>query len=173
MVFGKQSRQGYESNRRHADGVRVENIPGITTLAVLEKIQSLMKEQQCDPEQFKGRIIFMSMYSDIAWGEKEIKKDVNTIHRQLRIMLANSIAVIGLSWSLDQKRNGTELTLTNPTDHGINLQRTWWQISQDLVIQYFVPPVPLREENYGAKEVARSQYTPMVVMKTSSCFSAQ
>ena len=28
MVFGKQSLQGYESNRRNADGVRVENIPG-------------------------------------------------------------------------------------------------------------------------------------------------
>ena len=27
MVFGKQWLQGYESNRRHADGVRVENIP--------------------------------------------------------------------------------------------------------------------------------------------------
>ena len=29
-----------------------------------------------------------------------------------------------------------------------------------------------REENYEAKEEARSQYTYMVVMKTSSCFSA-
>ena len=27
MVVGKQSLQGYESNRRNADGVRVENIP--------------------------------------------------------------------------------------------------------------------------------------------------
>ena len=41
--------------------------------------------------------------------ENEIKKDVNTIHRQLRIMLVNFFAGIGLSWSLDQKRNGTEL----------------------------------------------------------------
>ena len=48
--------------------------------------------------------------------QKETRKDVNTIHRQLQIMLA----VIGLSWGLDQKRRGTELTLTNPADHGIN-----------------------------------------------------
>ena len=27
MVFGKQSLQGFQSNRRYADGVRVENIP--------------------------------------------------------------------------------------------------------------------------------------------------
>ena len=55
--------------------------------------------------------------------KKETKKDVNTIHRQLRIMLENSLAVIGLSWGLDQKRNGTELTLTDLTDHGTNQQR--------------------------------------------------
>ena len=35
------------------------------------------------------------------------------------------------------------------------------------VIQYFVRTVPLREENYEAKEEARSQYTSMVVMKAS------
>ena len=74
-------------------------------------------------------------------------------------MLADFLAVIGLSWGLDQKRSGTERTLTDVTDHGINQRKTWWQISQDPVIQYFVPPVPLREENYEAKEEERSQYT--------------
>ena len=41
--------------------------PGITTLGVLEKIQSLMRDLQCEPEHLKDRIIFMSMYNDIAW----------------------------------------------------------------------------------------------------------
>ena len=71
------------------------------------------------------------------------------------------------------RKNGAELTLTNPTDHGINLQRICWQISQDPVIQYFVPPVLLRKDNYEAKQEAKSQHTSMVVMNTSSCFSAQ
>ena len=74
MVFGKQSLQGYESNRRHADGVRVENIPRITTLGLLEMIQSLMRDLQCEPEPFNDRIIFMSMYNDIAWQEKGSKE---------------------------------------------------------------------------------------------------
>ena len=82
-----------------------------------------MTDLQCEPENFNDRIIFMSMYNDIARGEKETQKDVNTIHRQLRITLANSLAVVGLSWSLDQKRNGAEPTLTNPTDPGTKLQR--------------------------------------------------
>ena len=70
MVFGKQSLQGNVSNRRYADGVRVENIPGIMTFGLLEKIQSLMRDLQCEPEHFNDRIIFMSMYNDIAWREK-------------------------------------------------------------------------------------------------------
>ena len=122
---------------------------GITTLGLFEKIQSLMRDLQCELEHFKDRIIFTSMYNDIE--QKEAEKDVNTIHRQLPIMLADSLAVTGLSWGVDQKRNSTELTLTNPTDHGIHLKRISWQISQDPVIQYFVLPVPLREENYEAK----------------------
>ena len=69
MVLGK-SLQGYESNRRHADGVGVENIPGITTMGFLEKIQSLMRDIQCEPEHFKDRIIFMSMYNNIVHRRK-------------------------------------------------------------------------------------------------------
>ena len=41
--------------------------PGITTLGLLEKIQSLMRDLQCEPEHFTDRNIFMSMYNDIEW----------------------------------------------------------------------------------------------------------
>ena len=94
---------------------------------------------------------------------------MNTIHRQLLNMFAKSLAVIGLSWGLDERKNGTEPTPTNQMDPGIEGQNKCRQISLDPVIQYFVPPVLLREEKYEAK----SQYTSLVVMKTSSCFSAQ
>ena len=40
--------------------------PGIELLDLLVKIQSLMRDLQCEPEHFKDRIIFMSMYNDIA-----------------------------------------------------------------------------------------------------------
>ena len=58
-------------------------------------------------------------------GEKKeiIQKDVNTIHRLLRNVLVNPITAIGLSWSFDQKRHGTDLTLINPTDLGTKVQR--------------------------------------------------
>ena len=44
--------------------------PGLTTLGLLEKIQNLMKDPQCESEQVNDRIIFMSMYNDIVWREE-------------------------------------------------------------------------------------------------------
>ena len=47
-----------------------KNVPGFTTLGILEEIQNLMTELQCEPEHFKGRITFLSMYNDIVWRER-------------------------------------------------------------------------------------------------------
>ena len=41
--------------------------PGFTTVAILNEIQQMMGELQCEPENFMGRIIFMSMFDDIVW----------------------------------------------------------------------------------------------------------
>ena len=43
-------------------------------------------------------------------------KSVNIIQVQLRNMFADFRAVVGHSWDLDQKRNGTELTLINTAE---------------------------------------------------------
>ena len=44
---------------------------GFTPLSLLEETQKFMKDVQCEPEQFKDRIIFMSMFNDMVWGEQE------------------------------------------------------------------------------------------------------
>ena len=41
-----------------------------------DMIQNMMTEIKCEPEQFTGRIIFMSVYNDIVWGKKETKNCV-------------------------------------------------------------------------------------------------
>ena len=53
----------------------MENFPGIMTLGLLEKIQSLMRDLQCEPEHFKDRIIFMSIHDDI--------KVLSAIHQEV------------------------------------------------------------------------------------------
>ena len=47
-----------------------QNFPGFTTLQFLADIQNMMTETQCEPEQFQGRIIFMSMYNYVVWRQK-------------------------------------------------------------------------------------------------------
>ena len=44
--------------------------PGFTTLQLIDKVHEFMIKMG-DPSQFKGRIIFMSMFSDIIWKNKD------------------------------------------------------------------------------------------------------
>ena len=41
--------------------------PGFTTLQLCNKVQEFMSKMSDQPEEFKGRIIFMSMFNDISW----------------------------------------------------------------------------------------------------------
>ena len=66
----------YLENRYLKDLNRIDGEPmefewtiwlGFTTLGILEEIQKFMTELQCEPEQFKDRIFFMSMFNDNVW----------------------------------------------------------------------------------------------------------
>ena len=48
----------------------MEKLPRYTTLQVLAEIQNMMTEIKCEPEQFHGRIIFMSMFNDVVWRQQ-------------------------------------------------------------------------------------------------------
>ena len=65
----------------------------------------------------------MSMYNDIAYGEKETHKSVFRILLQMRSALTYSLAVVGLSWDLDQKRNDTGPIVINRTEIWTELQK--------------------------------------------------
>ena len=47
-----------------------KNFPGFTTMGILNQIQQMMGELQCEPENFTGNIIFISMFNDIVWDTK-------------------------------------------------------------------------------------------------------
>ena len=87
-------------------------------MQILAEIQKMMTEMKCEPEQFQGRIIFMSMFYDIVWEKKETEKLVLRILLWLQIMLENSLKDIGRFLGLDQKRIGAELTYTNQMENG-------------------------------------------------------
>ena len=73
----------YSENNHFKDMNRIDGMPtefewkkfsGITALGLLEKIPKIMTDLQCEPEHFKGRIIFTSMFNDIVWDAKGNKE---------------------------------------------------------------------------------------------------
>ena len=56
--------------------------------------------------------------------QKEMQRHVKIILVQLRMMLADFLAVIGHSWDPDQKRNDTELSLRSLMGSGIKQLKT-------------------------------------------------
>ena len=48
--------------------------PGFTTLQLINKVQEFMTKMG-DPSQFKGRIIFMSMFDDIMWRSEDNERE--------------------------------------------------------------------------------------------------
>ena len=47
-----------------------KNFLGFTSVGILNQIQQMMGELQREPENFTSRIIFTSMFNDIAWDAK-------------------------------------------------------------------------------------------------------
>ena len=118
------SENNYFNELNRIDGKPMEFewkiFPGFTTAGILNEIQKMMGELQCDPAEFKGKIIFMSMFNDII---RDMKKYVKKIQKVLENTLVDSLAVNGLSWGLDHKRSGTELTMTYKVDLGVERRR--------------------------------------------------
>ena len=50
--------------------------PGFTTLQLCNRVQEFMSKMS-DPSEFKGRIIFMSMFNDISWGSEDNERECN------------------------------------------------------------------------------------------------
>ena len=75
----KSKNQSYSDNNyfrelNRIDGQPMEfgwkTFPGLTSMGILKEIQQMMRELQCEQENFTGMIIFMSMFNDIVWDLK-------------------------------------------------------------------------------------------------------
>ena len=55
--------------------VEWNTFPWFTTLQLSQVVQELLLRLNETPENFKGRIIFMSMFNDISWGERDNEKE--------------------------------------------------------------------------------------------------
>ena len=50
---------------------------GFTTLQRCNKVQEFLSKMSEEPEEFTGRIIFMSMFNDISWGSEDDEQECN------------------------------------------------------------------------------------------------
>ena len=48
---------------------------GFTTLQLCNKVQEFLSKMSIEPEDFTGRIIFMSMFNDFSWGSKDNERE--------------------------------------------------------------------------------------------------
>ena len=107
----------------------------------------MMAESKCEPEQFKRRIIFMSMHNDIMWRKRGNRKNC----------IANSVKINEYArkfqqgrWSFlepgcEKKWNGT---------HTHKPGGEWDRLAESTMLNFaesghpvFFPPVLWKEEN--------------------------
>ena len=96
--------------------------PGFTTLQLCYKVREFLSKMSVEPEDFTGRIIFMSMFNDISWRSKE-----NIQECELSAQLVSIYAKIFSPgrWSflrLGSERSGIQLMKANHKENGTESQ---------------------------------------------------
>ena len=79
--------------------------PGFTTLQLCNKVQEFLLKMSVEPEDFTGRIIFMSMFNDISWGSEDNEQecDANATCASFFFLQKDSHLDDGHSSDVDQK----------------------------------------------------------------------
>ena len=115
---------------------------GFTTLQLCHKVQELRSKLSVQPENFTGRIIFMSMLNDISWGSKDNEKECESSAQLVSLYAKRFFTrTNGHSSDLDQKRNGIQLTNTNHKENGTE----WQRADDDKIRCKHTPSLPVHE----------------------------
>ena len=89
--------------------------PRYTTLTPLQEVQNMMEKSNIQPESFKDRIIFMSMYSAVDWSRKGNEESCPSSSSSVAAFSRKFLEDIGHSSDPDLKKNGVLHLLTNQT----------------------------------------------------------
>ena len=91
--------------------------PGFTALQLVQEVQNFMNKMS-DPDQFQGRIIFMSMFNDIIWGIKDNAKECFANAHLCLYLQKDFQQDIGHSSDLVRKQSGIPLTKKDHKENG-------------------------------------------------------
>ena len=96
--------------------------PRIHHIAALQQSPRVPVKMSVEPEDFTGRIIFMSMFNDISWGSKDNEQECELSANSFRFMREDFHQEDGHSSDLDQKRSGILLMKANHKENGTESQ---------------------------------------------------
>ena len=147
--------------------------PGFNTLQLCNKVQEFLSNMSTEPEDFTGRIIFMSMFNDISWGSKENEREYE--------LSANLVSMNAKRFSPGQKchssdlsqKSGILLMIANHKENGTESLNNWWWTSQIADTQFSVLRVHCHEERSKAKVVENYQYIFALTRERLKLFFAQ
>ena len=107
----------------------MDDLPRLHHVADSPRDQKLMSDLDCEPEQFQGRIIFMSMYNDIVWRDPNNEK----------VCVANSTLVAEYAkkfslghWSFLGPGSETKSNATDTCKPGIE----WDRVAEIMMINF-------------------------------------
>ena len=134
--------------------------PGFSTLELVREVQKFMSKMG-EPEQFQGRIIFMSLFNDIIWGYKDNETEC-IANSTLVSLLAKKFQqdVGGHSSDLGQRQSGIPLTKKDQEENGIeSLNSMMDQIRRKADTQSSDPQVRSLNECSTRKEGGKLSYS--------------
>ena len=120
--------------------------PGFNTLQLSEEVKRLLLRLDETPENFTGRIIFMSMFNDIS-EQKTMKKNVWQTLDSYLCMQRDLEKDNGSLLVLVLKRSGTVSMKTVHKENGTILLKGCWWNSQKADVQFSAPRVHCPEVN--------------------------
>ena len=109
---------------------------GFTTLQLVREVQELLSRLSVEPENFTGRIIFMSMFNDISWRSKDNEKECES-SAQLVSLFAKRFGAG--QWSF--LGPGSEKTWFST--HEYNPQGEWDRIAEQMMLTFAESPHPI------------------------------
>ena len=126
------------------DGEAIEfewkNVPGFSSLSILQEIQKDLARKNIQPEEFKDRIIFMSMFSDIEWKTPDdncISNAEKVKNYAMRFSQGH-----GTFLGPGSEKSGMAILFTFKRGNGIVQPTKCGNDSKDLVILYSKVSVP-------------------------------
>ena len=103
--------------------------PGFTTLQLVREVQEFLSKLSVQPEDFTGRIVFMSMFNDISWRSKDNEKECE-LSAQLVSLYAKRFSPG--KWSF--LGTGSEKKWYSP--HEYQPQREWDKVAEQMMMKF-------------------------------------